>query len=171
MELLQELSIFWITLLVMLIGLIGLVIPMIPGITIIWLAALGYGVIRFYSGLAGWLDWVILGMISVLMVAGVTVDNLLMGAGAKQGGASWASLGLGAIAGLIGTLVFPPFGGLIAAPLIILLYEYSRHRDWQKAFTALRGLAAGWGLAFVIRFGLGVLMIILWVIWDWQATG
>jgi len=35
--------------------------------------------------------------------------------------------------------------------------------------TALRGLATGWGMAFVARFGLGVLMIILWVIWDWRG--
>ena len=27
-------------------------------------------------------------------------------------------------------------------------------------------LATGWGLAFVARFGIGVLMIILWIIWD-----
>lgn len=166
-----ELSIFWITLVIMLVGLFSLFVPLIPGITIIWLASLGYGVYRFYSGTTGWLDWLMLALISVLMLVGVTIDNLLMGAGAKQGGASWTSLGLAAAGGLIGTLVFPPFGGLIAAPLVILLYEYSRHRDWPKAMAALRGMAGGWGLALITRFGIGVLMIILWVIWDWQAAG
>lgn len=163
-----KLSIFWITLLIMLGGLVSLVIPIISGIAIIWLAALGYGLV---TGINGWLDWLMLGLISVLMIAGVTVDNLLMGAGARQGGASWTSLGLALLGGLIGTLLLPPFGGLIAAPLAILVYEYRRQGDWHKAFSALRGLAAGWGMSFVVRFGIGVLMIILWVIWDWQGAG
>jgi hypothetical protein len=168
MEAISELSIFWITLLIMLVGLFSLVVPIISGIAIIWLAALGYGVV---SGLNGWLDWAMLALISVLMVVGVTIDNVLMGAGAKQGGASWASLGLAFVGGILGTLLLPPFGGLIAAPAAILLYEYRRQGDWSKAFTALRGLAAGWGISFVVRFGIGVVMIILWVIWDWQAAG
>jgi len=163
-----QIYLFWVTLVIMLIGLFSLVVPLIPGITIIWLAALGYGVVTSFNS---WLDWVMIALISMLMIAGVTVDNVLMGAGAKQSGASWTSLGLAAAGGLLGTLLFPPFGGLIAAPLLILIYEYSRHRDWSKALSALQGMAAGWGLAFVARFGIGVLMIILWVIWDWQSSG
>lgn len=160
-----DIPIFVITLIVMLIGLFGLVVPLFPGMVVIWLAALGYGVVSGFTSL-GW--WMFAG-ITVCMLVGVSIDNVLMGAGARQGGASWTSLGLAIVAGIAGTIFFPPVGGLIAAPLAILLYEYSRHRDWQKAMTALRGLATGWGLAFIARFGLGVLMIILWVIWDWRG--
>jgi uncharacterized protein len=160
------LSRFWIILVVMLVGLFGLVVPVFPGITVIWLAALGYGVWSGFSTLGIWL----FAGITLLMVAGTLIDNVLIGAGAVQGGSSMGSMWAGIGAGLLGTLIFPPFGGLIAAPLTVLLLEYRRHRDWNKAVKALRGMAVGWGTAFVVRFGLGVLMIILWVIWDWAGS-
>ena len=157
-----QLTRFGVVLLFMLVGLFGLIVPVFPGIVIIWLAALGYGVVSGFTTLGWWL----FGAITVLMVIGTLVDNVLVGAGAVKGGAAMSSMWLGIAAGVVGTLAFPPIGGLIAAPLVVLIMEYRRHRDWEKAFLALRGMAVGWGLAFVVRFGLGLLMIILWVIWD-----
>ena len=62
-------------------------------------------------------------------------------------------------------MLFPPVGGFIAAPGAILLLEYSRERNWEKAWRATRGLALGWGLSFLVRFGIGVLMIGAWLVW------
>ncbi|MBN2148209.1 MAG: DUF456 domain-containing protein [Anaerolineales bacterium] len=154
-------SLFALTLVTMLVGLAGLVIPIIPGIVIIWLAALGYGVVHGFGTLGGWM----FAIMTVLMIAGSLVDNVLSWAGAKQGGASWYTMGVGIVAGILGTIFIPPIGGLVAAPLAILLLEYIRLRDWKKALTALRGMATGWGLAFVIRFVLGLIMILLWLTW------
>lgn len=147
----------------MLVGLLGQLIPIFPGIVVIWVTALAYGVVTFSTGSTG--GWVIFGIITVLMLIGTTIDNILMGAGAKQGGASWTSLVIMLVAGTLGTLIFPPFGGLIAMPLAVLLFEYYQQRDWQKAWKAVRGLASGWGLAFFIRLGLSVIMVILWLVW------
>lgn len=153
---------FGLTLFVMLVGLFGLVIPVFPGIIVIWLAALGYGLV---SGFGGWGIWLFV-LITLLMIAGALVDNVLISAGAVRGGASMGSMWAGIAAGIIGTILLPPLGGLIASPLVVLLLEYYRHRNWSKAFTALGGMAVGWGLAFFTRFGLGVLMIALWILWD-----
>lgn len=158
-------AIFGITLVVMLVGLFGLIIPIFPGIIVIWLAALGFGVVTGFSTLGIWM-FVIM---SVLAIAGMLVDNLLMTAGARQGGAAWSTLFLGLMAGVAGTILFPPIGGLILAPLAIFLIEWRKQGDWRKALQTLRGLAVGWGLAFVVRFGLGVLMIICWIIWEWKG--
>jgi hypothetical protein len=57
---------------------------------------------------------------------------------------------------------------LIAAPLTVLLLEYLRKRDFKQAYLAVRGLAIGWGLTFFLRFGVGVLMILMWLIWAWH---
>ncbi len=152
------------TLLIMLIGLFGLVIPIFPGVVVIWLAALGYGLIAGFGTLGGWL----FAVITVLMLVGVTVDNVLMGAGARQGGASWIAVAVGVLAGILGTAAFPPVGGLIAAPLGLFAVEALRQRDWRKAFEASRGWAWGCGWAFIIRFGLGVVMIVLWGFWAWS---
>lgn len=156
-----ETSIFWITLVVMLVGLFGLAVPIFPGITIIWLAAIGYAVVTGFTTLA----WILLAIITVLFIIGVTIDNVLMNAKAYKEGAAWYSLVLGVIAGIAGTFFFPPIGGIIAAPLVVLLVEYIRQRDIKKALVALRGMAIGWGTAFIIRFFIGLVMIGIWLGW------
>jgi hypothetical protein len=147
----------------MLLGLFGLVVPLFPGIVVIWLAALGYGIVVGFNTLG----IILFLVITILMLVGTTVDNVLMGVGARQGGASWLSLGAAVVAGIAGTLLFPPIGGLIATPLAVLLVEFLRSRDWRKTWIAVRGLAVGWGLSFVARFLIGVVMILLWGIWAW----
>ncbi len=153
---------FGLTLLIMLVGLFGQIIPVFPGIVVIWVAALGYGVVTSFNSFG----WIMFAIITLLMLVGVSIDNVLMGAGAKQSGASWASLGIMLVAGTLGTLFFPPFGGLIAMPLAVLIYEYFVHRDWKKAWKIVGGLASGWGVSFFVRLGLSVAMIVAWMIWD-----
>jgi hypothetical protein len=154
-------SIFWVTLIVMAVGLFGLIVPVFPGITVIWLAALGYGVVIGFSTLG----WVLFAVITVLLIVGVTIDNVLMGAKARKEGAAWSSLALGWLAGILGTIFFPPLGGIIAAPLVVLLLEYLRQHDFNKALASLRGLAIGWGASFVVRFFIGLAMIGIWLVW------
>lgn len=150
---------------IMLVGLIGLVIPVFPGVTVMWLAALGYGVVTGFSALGIFLFV----LITLLFITGTLADNLFMGAGARKGGASWITIGVALIAGVVGTIILPPFGGLIAAPLAVFMLEYVRLRDLRQSWLALRGLAAGWGLSFIARFGIGLLMMVLWWIWVWQG--
>jgi uncharacterized protein len=154
-------TIFWTTLVIMLVGLFGLVVPIFPGIAVIWLAALGYGVTTGFTTLG----WVLFAVITVLFFIGAIIDNVLMGAKARKEGAAWSSLALGVLAGILGTIFFPPLGGLIAAPLVLLALEYIRQRDFKKALVTLRGLAIGWGSAFVVRFLIGAAMIGVWLVW------
>ncbi|HSF83514.1 MAG TPA: DUF456 domain-containing protein [Anaerolineales bacterium] len=160
-----NISIFWLTQLFMLVGLFGLVVPIFPGTVIIWLAALGYGLVTGF----GTLGTVLFVIITLLMLAGTIVDNLFMGAGARKGGASWLTIGIALLAGVLGTLFFPPLGGLIAAPLAVLLLEAYRTRSLEKGWQALRGLAAGWGMSFLVRFGIGLVMMLLWWLWVWKG--
>lgn len=160
-----DMSIFWITQIIMLVGLFGLVIPIFPGTIIIWLTALGYGLATGFSTLG----IVIFIILSLLMLASTILDNVMMGVGARQGGASWSTIAVALLAGVIGTVIFPPFGGLIGAPLAIFLLEYIRLKDTKKAWDALRGLATGWGLSFIVRFGIGFLMMLLWWLWVWKG--
>lgn len=157
---------FIITLIGMLAGLFGLVVPILPGTVIMWVSALAYGILGNWST-AG---WIIFAIITVLMLVSVVADNLLMGATArKQGGAAWSSIILALIAGIVGTLLLPPIGGLIAAPAVILLLEYRRLGDWDQAFKAFRGLATGFGLSYVVRLGIGVVILGLWIVWVMQG--
>lgn len=154
-------SIIIIALATMLVGLFGLIIPIFPGITVIWLATLVYGLVTGFNTLA----WILFVIISILAVIGVTIDNVLMNAKAHKEGAAWTSLALGWLGGVLGTIFLPPFGGLVAAPLVVLLVEYIRQRDIHRALLTVRGLMLGWGASFIVRFFIGLSMIGLWVIW------
>jgi len=156
-----ETAIIILTVLTMLFGLFGLVIPIFPGNVVMWLAALVYGLVFGFGRLGG----IIFTIITVLMLVAAAADNLLMGAKAREKGASWGSIILALLAGVIGTIVLPPIGGLIAAPLVLYLMELNRLGDADEAKTLVKALLTGWGLAFIVRFGLGVIMLALWGIW------
>jgi hypothetical protein len=149
----------------MLVGLIGLVVPIFPGLLIMWLAALGYGLAVDFDTLG----IVIFVLISLLALVGSLADNVFMGAGARKGGASWLSIFVALTAGIIGTIAFPPVGGLIAAPIAVLLLEYYRLRDWTLARQAVFGMAKGWGLSLAARLLIGLAMMALWWVWVWQG--
>ncbi|NQS91436.1 MAG: DUF456 domain-containing protein, partial [Chloroflexi bacterium] len=101
-----NLSINIFTYLIMGVGLFGMVLPIYPGVVIIWAAALIHGLVTGFATLEIW----VLVIITLLMIAGTLVDNVLMGGKARQAGASWISIGGALLGGLIGTFVFPPLG-------------------------------------------------------------
>ena len=155
------------TMVVLLVGQFGSMVPIFPGPLILWLAALGYGILVGFdtAGL------VIFLVITLLVIGGMLADNVLMGAGARQGGASWRTILIALVAGVVGTIIFPPFGGLIAAPLAILLLEYNRLRDWEKARKSLFGMATGWGASFIVRFAFSAVAFAFWLLWVWLNRG
>lgn len=149
------------TFLIMLFSLAGMVIPIFPGTLIIWLVALIYGIVTQF----GTTGWILFAIMSVLAVVAGIADNVLMGAKARESGASWRSIFLALGGAIVFTFAFPPVGGLIAAPLILYLAERSRRGSGDEAMKAVRALMIGWGWAFVVRFGLGLVMVVLWGIW------
>lgn len=146
---------------IMALGLFSLIIPGIPGLTIIWLASLVFMLLTGFS----WQVGVVFGFMTVFMLAGNISDNVLMGAGARKQGASWLAIGVALAAGVLGTILLPPFGGLVAALVGLFIVEYVRLKDWQKALDSAGSMAMGCGWAVALRFAIGVLMIALWVIW------
>ena len=146
---------------VMVTGLISLIIPVIPGLTIIWVAGLVYGLITGFD----WISGLLFLFITTLMIVGNVADNLFMGGSARYSGASWLSIGVALIAGIAGSILFPPIGGLIAALIGIFIVELIRLKDLRHAWKSLRSMATGCGWAFVVRFLFGLIMIFWWVLW------
>ncbi len=147
--------------LVLLFGLVTL--PILPGLVIMWIALGVYGLALGFQGGGAW----IFGVQTVLMLIGVFIDNVIMGAKAKTNGAAWSSLAIAGVAAFIGTFAIPiPIvGGLLAALGALYLAEYVRLREATLAWQSARALLAGWGWAFVVRFIIGIVMILLWVLW------
>lgn len=156
-----ETTIYILTFLTMLVGLFGLIIPIFPGNVVMWLAALVYGLVFGFGRLGG----IIFAIITLLMFAAVLADNFLMGAKAREKGAAWGSIIMALVAGIVGTIVLPPIGGIIAAPLVLYVMEMQRLGDSEEAIMVVKALLIGWGTAFVVRFGIGVVMFALWGIW------
>jgi uncharacterized protein YqgC (DUF456 family) len=152
-----------VTIVVMLVG--QLVIPILPGLVIIWVAALGYGLAAGF----GTLGWVMFAIITVLMLAGTVVDNVLMGTSAHKEGAPWWVILIAMAAAIVGSFVIPVpiIGGILAALLTLFGIEWIHRKDWRKALASIKGMLIGWGWAFVIRFIIGMIMIGLWLIWAW----
>jgi uncharacterized protein YqgC (DUF456 family) len=146
---------------VMLVGLV--VLPLLPGLVIIWVAALGFGLVVGFNTI-GWIIFVIL---TILMLAGSIVDNILMGTQAHKEGAPWWAILLAMLAAFLGTFLIPIpiIGGILAAVLTLFGIEWYRRKDWKKALLSLKGMLIGWGWAFGIRFIIGLVMIGLWLIW------
>lgn len=150
---------------VMLFGPMSLALPVLPGLVIIWVPALVYGIVTGFN----WLSGALFAGITVLMIAGSLIDNVIMGARARQTGASWIAITVALIAGVIGSVALPPFGGLIAALLGLFIVEILRLRDLRKALVSTKSMAIGCGWAAVIRFGMGMVMILLWLAWIYWA--
>lgn len=149
------------TLLIMLFSLAGLIIPIFPGTVIILAVALIYGAVSGFSTVG----IVVSILMAILAVVSAVADNVLMGAKARENGASWGSILLAFGGGVVFTFAFPPVGGVIAAPLILFLAERRRQGDTDKAMRTVKALVIGWGWGFVVRLGIGLLMVALWAGW------
>jgi uncharacterized protein YqgC (DUF456 family) len=147
----------------MLVTLCGLVVPVFPGLVVIWLLALLYGIVAGF----GTLGAVLFVIITVLAILGEISDNLLMSKKARQEGARWLSIAIAFIAGIVGSIVFSPLGGIAAALGGLFLAEFLVSRDHRKALAVTKGMAIGWGWSFMLQFGIGLMMIALWAIWAW----
>ncbi len=152
-------------LVVMALGTFGQIIPIIPGLTITWLAALVYGVVTGFTPSA----WVYFGLITALMLFGSVLDNIMMAGGAKQSGASWLAVGATTVGGIVGSLFWPPFGGLLLAMAGLLAVEIIRLRDMRRAMVSARSVAIGCGLSILARIGVGVVMMVLFAFWAFGA--
>lgn len=152
----------WLLLIGMLFGLFGLIIPIFPGNVVIFAGVLAFGLLDGFDSRA----WIFFVPITLLTLVAVSVDNILMGAKAKQAGAAWSSLAITLLVAFVVSLFFTPIAGLLSAPVALFLAELARLKgDRHRAWEITSGLLVGWGWAFVVRFALGVLVIGLYLWW------
>lgn len=145
----------------MLVGLVGLIIPFFPGVPIIWLSILGYGLTTGFN----WKNGIVFGLITLLMLFSTVVDNILMGASARQKGTSWLAIGVGTLVMLVAGIFLSPLVGLLLSFVSVFLVEFLRRNDWRGALEALRSLVVGYGWTMLARFAIGLVMIALWLFW------
>ncbi len=155
------------TLFVMLVGLAGLIIPVFPGLVVIWLAALFYALVEHAAGRMAWVDWVLFALITLLLLLGSVIDNLIIARRMRGNFIPWRSILTAFAAGMLASLFFTPLIGLVASPLTLFGMEYLRLRNRQRALASARAYVVAWGWSFAAVFATGALMLALWMLWAW----
>jgi len=167
LEFLARVLLETLTLFFMLVGLAGLLVPIFPGLMVMWLATLIYALIQVSNESMHWFEWVLFAMITLLMIAGSVVDNIIIAKRVRDKKVPWGSIILGYLAGILGSLFFTPLIGIVAAPAGLFGAEYLRLRDPKIAFDSTRAWMTGWGITIALRVAIGAVMIGLWMIWAW----
>lgn len=158
-----------ITFLVLLSGLIGLIVPIFPGLTVMWLGTLVYAVIQALAGNMTWVGWLLFVIITLLMIGGNIVDNIIIAKHMRDKDIPWSSIIISFAAGIIISLFFTPLVGMIASPVALFLAEWRRIKDKQSALANTKAWMTGWGWSFLARVGIGIVMILFWGLWAWAV--
>jgi uncharacterized protein YqgC (DUF456 family) len=156
-----------ITLFVLIVGLFGLLIPIFPGLTVMWLGTLAYALVQAGNGRMGWIDWALFVLVTLLMIGGNIIDNIIIAKHVRDKQVPWSSILLGFAAGIAASLFFTPLVGVAASPAGLFLAEWNRLRDKTAAFDSTRAWMTGWGWSVAARFGIGLVMVFFWLLWAW----
>ncbi|RJP51285.1 MAG: DUF456 domain-containing protein [Anaerolineaceae bacterium] len=155
------------TLFVLLAGLAGLLIPVFPGLTVMWLGTLIYALVQAANDNMTWTDWMLFTLITLLMIGGNIVDNIIITKHVREKNVPWSSIIWAFTAGIAVSIIFTPLGGMLAAPAGLFLAEWRRLRERSTALANTRAWMTGWGWAIAARLGIGVIMIVFWMLWAW----
>lgn len=129
-------------------GFWGLIIPIIPDLPIIWLGVLIYAVGTKFADIS--LTTVL--WLGVLSASTYIIDYLGTAIGAKRYGASRLGMAGGLIGGILGLVVFPPFGLLIGAVVGTVFAElYLAGRTMDAAIRASKGAVLGLVLGILVK--------------------
>ncbi len=153
------------TLFVLLVGWLGVLVPVFPGLLIMWLATLFYALVENGLGRMNWIGWLLFALITLLMLLGNVIDNIIIARKMRGRAIPWTSIALAFLAGLIASLFFTPVIGLVAAPLILFAVESVRLHSRRRGFDSAKAYMIAWGWSFAAVFGIGLLMIVAWLIW------
>lgn len=138
---------------------IGLIYPVIPSVLMVWSGVLIYHFLIDSSELSTWL-WVVLGVLTILLMMSDFLANAYFVK--KYGGSKWgsriATLGL-----IVGSFIFPPFGVLIVPFVFVLIAEWIRVKELNKAIKVALGILVAFLSGTVAKGLIQLWMIILFI--------
>jgi len=144
---------------VMLLGLAGAFLPFIPGVPLVWLGAVGYGLLDGFRHLSlpAFLVLTLLGAV------GTTAELWATQVGTRAGGASGWSAAAGSCLGGLLMLFFSLPIALLAALGGVFGVELWRRRDPRTAARGSGGWLLGWTLSAVAQFAISSFMILFFL--------
>ena len=146
-------------------GIVGVFIPIVPGTLLIWLTVVVYAVVERINGFAA-VDWVTLTALTLIALVTGLAEFWLPLLGTKVRGSSRRAIVFGIVGGIVGTFALPLLGTIVGYALGVLLGEYHKLRDWDRALRASLNAVASWGVATAIELGGALLMLFIFI---WQV--
>ncbi|MGZ9818165.1 DUF456 domain-containing protein [Peribacillus simplex] len=147
------------TILLFVISFVGIVYPIIPSVVAIWGGFVVYQFLINPNELSLWF-WISMVILSAVLIAADLIANSYF---VKKNGGSKTSEKIAAIATIIGSFVFPPFGIILVPFLAVLVTVYILHKDAMKAtkigFATIIGFLGGSVAKILIQ-----LLMIVWFI-------
>lgn len=153
----------WWTLIIVLflLSFVGIVYPIIPSVLAIWG---GFAIYQFLinSEELSWWFWISMAILTVVIIAADIIANSYF---VKKYGGSKTSETIAAIATIVGSFIFPPFGILLVPFLAVLVTEFIIHKDASKSvkvgFATIIGFLGGSIAKILIQ-----LLMVVWFILD-----
>lgn len=148
-------------LIVLLVGLAGTILPVLPGILLMWAAVVSYGFVAGFDAIA-----IIAILVSTMLAAGsIAVGVMLPKQAAEAAGASSRSQWAAVLGAIVGFFVIPIIGVVVGAVAGIAIAEYLDKRDWAPAWESTKGVLSGMGIAAIAQFGIGVMILFIFLAW------
>jgi len=155
-----------VVLVAMLVGLVGTLLPILPGILLMWFAALGYGFVVGFDAVAV----AVLLAVTALTVAALIIGVVVPKRAAAESGAATSSQIAAAVGGIVGFFVIPIVGIIVGAVVGIGLAEWYDKRDWSAARTSTIAVARGIGVSALVQFGIGFVILLVWLPWAYAVN-
>ena len=147
--------------LVMAVGLVGTFVPLLPGLLLVWLAAVGYGVVAGF-GVAG---WIAMTLITVLFIGGTVAKLVISKRRASAAGATRSSVVVAGAAAFIGFFLIPVVGLPVGGVAGLLVMEHRRTGDWSASWRSTKSAVIGFGIGTLLELGAGLAMVACWALW------
>ncbi|KGM14269.1 DUF456 domain-containing protein [Cellulomonas bogoriensis] len=142
-----------------LIGLVGIVVPILPGTPVIATAILVWAILSG-DGAA----WAVTVVALVLLAIGWSATYVLTGRRVQAAGVPTRSIVLAGLAGIVGFFVIPVVGLFLFFVGGLLLAEYVRLRDLDRARATTWVAVKATALGLVIELALALLAATTWLV-------
>jgi uncharacterized protein YqgC (DUF456 family) len=146
--------------LAILVGIFGVIVPMLPGLPLCWLGVAAWVLLSD----AGWGKWMVLGIATVVTLAGMAAKYAWPGRRLQQGGVPTLSLTAGVLLGIAGFFVIPVVGLVFGFILGIWLAEWLRLRQGRPAWTSTKQALKAVGLSMLIELAAALTIGVTWLI-------